>query len=297
MRSDPAENLKMAWLYVRHNRFLWPIAFFIALAGGGLQSFGLWLQSPIGSGLIGSSPFHRISSRVSSYAGGNTAFWVVLLAAGVVVGLAAVAFGAFAQASAIGGIAELEFGREADLRSSLAWGRYSCRRLFLLALAYIVTVAALSVPLYLVASIAEEGVILPLLAWLALGAAFVLVTVPLGIVLELAARYLVLDDLPPMTAAAAGWRLFRREWRNCLLAWLYVMLITLAGVIVTALLLGVMAAALVPLFNASYTGHGVPLIMLGMLAFLVAWALTAAVSGVFAITGSALWTETFMDLK
>ncbi len=297
MRTDSVENFKRAWLHVARNRFLWPIAFFIALAGGGLESFSLWLQSPLGTGLVGASPLHRIGDRITDFARGNALFWGLFLGIGIAVGLIVVAFGCFAQASAIGGVAELEFGREADLRSSLGWGRYSYRRLFLLVIAYLAAVALFSLPFYVVTYATRSGLVFPCLAWLVLAAGFVVVSIVMGVVLQLSARFLVLDDLEIPAAVFAGWRLFRREWRDCLLTWLYVMLLSLAGVFVTGVLLAMLSTPLLPLFNASNTNHSPVLIMLGMLAFIAAWAIAAAVSGVFAITGSAMWTETYLDLK
>lgn len=296
MRTDSVENLKRALLHVRRNRFLWPIAFLMALAGGGLQGFSLWLQSPFGTGLAGSSPLHHFSGRVTDYARGNPALWTVFLASGLAVGLAAVAFGAFAQASAIGAVAELESGREADLRGSLRWGRRGCGGLFLLALAYLVLLGMLLLPLRAVTSASGAGVLLPCLAWLVLGTGYVVVSVAAGIVLEVSARYLVLEDSGIRRAVVSAWRLFRREWRDCLLTWFYVMLISLAGFIATAALMGLLATVLVPLFNASYRHHSPAIIMLGMLGFFAAWAIAAAVTGVFSMTGSAMWTGTFLEL-
>ena len=211
MRTDGFEILKRAWVYVGQNRYLWPLGFFMALAGGGSQGFGLWVQSPVLSGLTGYSPVHRIGERITGYARGNAAFWIVFIAVGAAIGLAMVALGAFAQASAVGAVAEIELGREGDLKTSMGWGRYSFPRYFLLVICYLLTLAVFSAPFYIFSWViggGGRGVFLPLVSWTILGAAFLVVSVLAVIMLELAGRYLILEDRGIADSLVMAWVLF-----------------------------------------------------------------------------------------
>ena len=75
------------------------------------------------------------------------------------------------------------------------------------------------------------------------------------------------------------------------------MLVTLAGTLVMALVLAILSTPLVWIFNAAYNHHNAFLIAASMLSFLLAWAIAAAVAGLFAITGSAVWTVAFLELE
>ncbi len=297
MEFDSFEIVKRAWYHVRSNRFLWVLAFFMALAGGGSQGVSLWVQSPMLRGLSGLSPMHRAGEKIADYARGNTAFWIVFLTAGVIVGLGVLLFSAFAQVSAIGAVAELDLGREGDLRTSLRWGRHSFVRYFGLMLAYIVVLAVISSPFYLLGWLAGGGTIFPCLMWMMIAVVYLVILVAAAIMLELSARYLVLEDRGILESVQMAGILLRRHWRESVVTWLYVMLIMLAGTLVMAVVLALLGTPLAWIFNAATEHHNAFTIALSMLAFMLAWCAAAAVAGIFAITGSAVWTMTFLDLE
>ena len=297
MTLDSLEIVKRAWRHVRRNRFLWPLAFFIALAGGGAQGFSLWVQSPILKGLTGYSPIHRIGERITDFAGSHAVFWVVFITIGVIVGLGVLVFSAFAQVSAIGAVAEVELGREGDLRSSLRWGRHSFVRYFALIVCYLLVLAVVSFPVYVFTWAFRGGLVFPCLGWLVLGLGFLVVSVLASIMLELSGRYLVLEDLGIYDSVIRAWVLIKEHWRDGIVTWLYVMVITLAGTIAMAVLLAILGTPLVWIFTMADRHHNALLIALSVLAFFLAWAIAAALAGLFAITGSAVWTITFLELE
>ena len=299
LQTDGFEIVKRALHHVRNNRMLWPLAFFIALAGGGAQGFSLWVQSPIASGLTGYSPIHRIGQRITSFAHGHVLFWIVFVVLGIVVGLAVLAFGAFAQASAIGAVAGLECGREENLRDAFRFGRQRFPRYFIMVVAYLLILAVVALPADILtwATRGKGHLVLPCLGGIVLGFGFLAVSVFVAMMLELAGRYLVLEGAEIVESVRLAWDLFREYWRDVLLTWLYVMLILLAGTIVMAIVMTILATPLVWIFNAANTHHNAFLIAASILAFLLAWAVAAAAAGIFAITGSAVWTIAFLELE
>jgi hypothetical protein len=269
----------------------------MALAGGSAQGFSLWVQSPISRGLTGYSPVHRVGERIADAAGSNPLAWILFIAAGVIVGLGVVAFGAFAQASAVGAVAEIDYGREGDLATSLRWGRYNFNRYFMLTLAYLIMMAIISFPLYAFTWIFKEGIVFPCMGWLVLAACFLVASVLASVLLELSVRYVVLEDLGIYESVIRAWVLFRQYWRDAVITWLYVMLIALAGTIATAILLAFISTPLVWVFNLAQRHHNVFITAFSILVFLAAWAVAAALLGFFIITGSAVWTLMFLELE
>jgi hypothetical protein len=296
-QTDGFETLKRAWLFVRSNRYLWLLGFFIALAGGSAQGFSLWVQSPVYRGLTGYSPIHRVGERIADSAGSNSLTWVIFIAVGAIVGLGVIAFGAFAQASAVGAFAEVDYGREGDLATSLRWGRYNFWRYFMLILAYLVLMTVASVPLLAFSGIFKQGIVFPCLGWLVLAAGFLVISVLASIMLEFSVRYAVLEDLGIYDSVIRAWVLLRQYWRDAIVTWLYVMLIALTGTIATAILLSVIGSPLVWVFTMAERHHNVFITAFSILAFLAAWAIVAALLGFLMITSSALWTLTFLELE
>jgi hypothetical protein len=296
-QTEGLETLKRAWLFVRSNRYLWPLGFFMALAGGSAQGFSLWVQSPISRGLTGYSPIHRVGERIADSAGSNPYTWIVFIAAGVIVGLGVVAFGAFAQASAVGAVAEIDYGREGDLVTSLRWGRYNFTRYFMLTVGYLIVMAIISLPLYAFEWIFKEGIVLPCMVWLVLAAGFLVASVLASVMLELSVRYVVLEDLGIYESVIRAWVLFRQYWRDAVVTWLYVMVIALAGTITTAILLAFLGTPLVWVFNLAQRHHNIFITAFSILVYLAAWAILAVLLGFFVITASAVWTLMFLELE
>jgi hypothetical protein len=295
---DHFETLKRAWLHVRTNRFLWPIAFVIALAGGGSQGFSLWVQSPIPRGLTGLSPIHRIGTKITAFAHGNLAFWALFIVLGVLVGLAVVAAGAFAQASAIGAVAEIERGAPPGMRGALQWGRSHFLKFFALVLGYLAVLAIFAVPSYIFWwSVGRKGFVLPCLGALILGVGFAVVAIFVSVIFELSARYLVLEMRGIVDSVQMAFILLKEFWRDVLVAWLYVLVVTIMGTITMAIVIAILGTPLSWIFNVADKHHNPFMIAVSMVAFIIAWAVAAAAAGVFSITASSYWTLTFIELK
>jgi len=295
--NEGFETFKRAWFHVRTNRYLWPIAFVIALAGGGSAGFSLWVQSPIPRGLSGLSPLHMVGQKITDFAHGNAAFWALFIVIGALVGLAVLAAGAFAQAAAIGAVAEIERGRPSGLRGAFEWGKTHFPRYFALLIGYLVVLAIFVVPSYLFWwTIGKKGFILPCLGALILGVGFALVVIVMSILFELAARHLVLENKGLFESVQLAGITFKDYWREVVLTWLYVLVITIAGTIVSAIVIAILSTPLSWIFNTADKHHNAFLIALSLVAFLLAWAIASAIAGIFSITASAMWTLAFIDL-
>lgn len=297
MVNEGFETFKRAWYHVRTNRYLWLIAFVIALAGGGSAGFSLWIQSPIPRGLSGLGPIHMVAQKITDFAHGNTAFWALFIIIGAFVGLVVLAAGAFAQAAAIGAVAEIEHGRPSGLRGAFEWGKTHFPRYFALLIGYLIVLAIFAVPSYLFWwTIGKRGFILPCLGALILGVGFAVVVILMSIIFELAARHLVLHNKGIFESVQLAGIMLKDYWRDVLLAWFYVLVITIAGTIVSAIVIAILSSPLSWIFNAADKHHNAFLIALSLLAFVLAWAIASAIAGIFSITASAMWTITFIDL-
>jgi len=296
--SEAFETLKRAWFHVRQNRYLWVIAFVIALAGGGAQGFSLWVQSPLSRGLTGIGPIHRIGEGINNFAHGNIAFWTLFIIMGFFVGLVVLAAGAFAQAAAIGAVSDIELGRPSGLRGAFECGKRHFGRFFVLVLGYLLVLAIFAVPSYLFWwTLGKKGFIFPCLGALTLGLAFAAVAVIAGIMFELSARYLVLEGHGILESVQMAGILFKDFWREVVLTWLYVLVITIMGTVTMAIVVSVLSVPLSWVFTTADKHHNAFLIALSILAIALAWAVASAFAGIFSITASSMWTLTFIDLK
>lgn len=299
MQTDPFRILRRSWELVRKNRFLWPLAFLIALAGGGSMGYNIWFQGPIPTSITGYSPLHRIGSEISDIAASNWAYTVSLLVVSILFGIAVLAVGVFAQASAVGGIAELESGRICGIRRSMGWGRQSFLRFFGLVFLYLVLVAAVSVPsiIYWRFWSGSKGLVLPCVGGIILGLGFVFVSVLAGLIVELSARFIVLEGSGIIDSIREGIDLFRQYWKETLAAWATVLVLTALGIIAMSILVGALSGPLTSLFTKAYREHSVILVFASTVAFIGAWAAAAALAAVFAIMGSSVWTVTFLIVE
>jgi hypothetical protein len=296
--NDGFEILKRAWLYVRTNRGLWPFAFVIALTGGGSAGFSLWVQSPIPRGLTGLSPIHQLGARITEYAHGNVAFWALFIVISALLGLLALAAGAFSQAAAIGSVSEIDRGAPMRFRDAFEWGRSNFMRLFLLVLAYVLVLLVFAAPSYLFWwTVGRKGTIMPCLGALVLGIGFAVVVTVMSMIYELAARFLVLDNKGIVESVRLAGIMLKDYWRDVAMTWLYVLVITIMGTITMAILIALLSVPLAPVVNLTRNHHNAFLIALSMLVFLLAWAVASAAAGLFSITASAVWTLAFNDLR
>lgn len=295
--NEGFETLKRAWLYVRSNSFLWPLAFVIAVAGGGATSFSLWVQSPIPRGVTGLSPVHRIGESITSFAGGNPAFWALFIIAGFMVGVVFLAAGAFAQVAAIGSVSEIERGVPLTMRDAVDWGRKHFLRFFALVVCYLLVLLLFAGPSYLFWwTLGRKGTVMPCLGSLIFGVGLAIVVAIVSVVFEMAARYLVLRNNGVFESVQLAVVLLREAWRDVFTAWFYVLAISIAGTITSAIVVALLSTPLGPLFAAADRNHNPLLIAVAICAFLAAWAIASAAAGLFSIMSSAIWTLTFTEL-
>lgn len=296
--NEAFETLKRSWLHVRGHRYLWIIAFVIALGGGGAQGFSLWVQSPLPRGLTGLSPVSRVTTGISNFAHGNAAFLTVFIIAGAFVGMAVLAAGAFAQACAIGAVSDIDHGRPSGPDGAFRWGARFFPRFFVLVLTYLLVLAVFAVPSYLFWwTLGKKGFFFPCLGALTLGLAFAMVAVLAGVVFELAARFLVLDGTGVVESVQMAVILFRDFWREVVLTWFYALVITIMGAVTMAIVVTVLSIPLSWIFTAADRHHNAFLIALSILALAAAWGAASACAGIFSITASAMWTLAFIDLR
>jgi hypothetical protein len=226
--------------------------------------------------------------------------WGLFIAAGVVVSLAVIVVGSFAQVAAIGGVADIEARGEGSFKGAFRWGREYVWRYVIMVLAYAASLAVVAVPsvvFWWSLGDREGGVFFACAAGLVLGLAFVLFSILASVVLEIAGRFLVLEGRGVAESFYLAGRLIRASFGEVLITWLYVAVVTLAGVFSMAVLIAILGSPLSWIFTLTYRHHNGFLVALSMVAFLVAWALAAALSGVFAVTASAIWTVTFAELE
>jgi len=295
--NDGFEVLKRAWLHVRRNRYLWPVAFVMALAGGGAQGFSLWAQSPIPRGLTSANPTHKIGAMICDIAHGNVALEAMFIIAGVLMGIAVLATGAFAQAAAIDAVSDIENERPSGLKNALRRAREYFPQIFALTLGYLLVLAAFAAPLSLFWRFTgKKGFVFPCFGALILCVGFIVVLILAGIMFELTARYLVLEGKSMRESVRLAVALFKDYSRDMLVAWLYAMAITFMGAITMVILITVLATPLSWVFTVADRHHNVIFVALSASSFAIAWAIASATAGVFSITASSLWTLVFIDM-
>ncbi|MBN1288236.1 MAG: hypothetical protein JXA49_01180 [Actinobacteria bacterium] len=270
----------------------------IAVAGGGTQGFSLWLQSPLPRGLTGLSPFGKMGSRISEVARGNHTLLIVFLSIGALAGLVVTSISIFAQASAAGAVGELESNRDADLHVAFRFGRSSFWRVLALTFLYLLLGALLAVPsMVLWSEFGKEsgGVFFPCILGVLSGLVFVVLGILLSIVFEFSCRYVVLANMGIIGSVASAVLLMKRYFRESIMAWFSVLLITLASAFAMAVVMAAVGSPLSLLFTYIYDHHNGLLIALGLLVSILTWLIAVAVAGVFSVSASAVWTVTFME--
>lgn len=279
---------------------MWFLAFFMALTGGGTQGLGLSLQSPLPRALTGFSPFGKLGDRIIEVVRGDALYLGIFIAVVAAVGAAVIAVSVFAQGSAIRGVADLEFSIETSLRDSLSLSLKAFRRLLVLTIMFLILTAALAVPSLVFWSKfgkGSEGVLFPCILSLLIELIIVVLSVLLTIIYDFSCRYVVLRSMGIIGAVRAAVSLIRAFFRETLLAWFTVFLVSLLGTVVMAIIVATLSSPLNSLFQFIYNHHNGLWMALGMLVAIVAWLIIVMVSGFFAVTASAVWTVSFLEFE
>lgn len=261
---------------------------------------GLSLQSPLPRAFTSFSPWGKLGDRIVEVVKGDSLYLGIFIAASVVIGAAVISISAFAQGAAIRGVTDLEFDLETGLRDSLSLGFKAFRRFLTLVILYLVLTAALAVPSFVFWSKygkENEGVFFPCVLSVLIGFLLVVLSVLLTIVFEYSCRYVVLRSMGIPDAVRAAVLLTRGFFRETVLAWLTVLMISLLSTLATAVIVATVASPLNSLFRYIYDHHSALLIALGMLAAIASWFVMISVSGFFAVTASTIWTVSFLEFE
>lgn len=272
----------------------------IALTGGGTQGFSLWFQSPLPRSFNSLSLFGKLGTRVGEVFRSNNTYLIIFLSIGAVVGLALASLSVFAQASAVGAVAELESGRETGLQRSLWFGRTAFWRVLALTFAYFLLIALLTVPSMVLWSSfgrESEGVFFPCILGVLIGLVFVALTILLSIVYELSCRYAVIRSFGVIGSITAALSLLKESFRETVLAWFSVLIITLTSTFAMVVLVAALGSPLNWLFTYIYDHHNWLLMALGLLVSVLTWVFAVAAAGLFSVSASAVWTVSFMEFE
>jgi hypothetical protein len=284
---------------LRHNRYLWLFAFLIAFSGAASQSYSLSFSSPIPRGFTAFSPWHKAGEKLTSFANLHMPLKVFLIIVAVIIGLAMLALRAFAEGSAIGGVADLEAERPSGIRSAARHGWAAFFRYVAIVVLYAILSAALSVPsvLYMNAFKNSKQFVLPCLGGIVLGVGFIIVVLFAGILVQLAERFVVLEGAAVFASIGQAFNAFKDYWRDVLVTWAVVLGINVASLIVSLIVLGIISWPFTWLFKVSYNHHSVPLASLAILAFFVLWGIVSVVIGAFALASNTTWTLSFLQIE
>lgn len=304
---DYSRLISGAWRVTWRYKYLWILGLFAAEGGGCNGAANL---NPSSFKLPGSdgNPLGMISD-LQQWA---QAHWMLIGA--LLVGLFAVGFVLFvvsvmATAGLIAGVDDAA-ARRPEARLGTAWRRgVACFwRLFgmwvLVGLATVVVMAVLIaivvLPIALSAanngSVGGVGVVAAVLIGIVMLLALIPVAAVLSIVLEWAARALVLENTGVVASLSRGWRLFRANVGPSLLVWLVGIVLSLGAGIAIAV---VAFAAAVPagvLLAVSWGDMGTAVLAaLGVLGLVVLAGILAA-TAVWSTYFSAYWTLAFRQL-
>ncbi len=304
---DYSRLISDAWRITWRYKYLWILGLFAAQGGGcsGAANFNPGSFQLPGSG---SNPLGTISDA-QQWAQSH---WMLIGA--LLVGLFALGFLLFvisvmATAGLIAGVDDAA-ARRPEARLGTAWRRgVACFwRLFgmwvLVGLVTVVVVAILIaivvIPIAVSAAknggVGGVGVVAAVLIGLVMLLALIPVAAVLSIVLEWAARALVLENTGVVASLSRGWRLFRTNVGPSLVVWLIGIVLSLGAAIAIAV---VAFAAAVPagvLLAASWGTIGTAVLAaLGVLG-LVVLAGMAAITAVWSTYFSGYWTLAFRQL-
>jgi hypothetical protein len=251
--------IRDAWRLTWRHRFLWLIGLFAGGAGsmpngGGGPNWRID-GSDAETGRMGElgAAAGRAASQAAAWVAANAGLVVLVLTAVALVGLGLLALCLVAQGAMARATADLAEGRptgpgpawRAGLR--LVW-RYAGLWLTLIGASIVLAalVGALILAggflLYAVSPVAV--VALAVLVGLPLLLAAIAAGVAVSIVVAFAQRAIAVEDLGPLGALGAGWRLLRAHLGESLLTWLIALGLGVGAGLATALALGVLFAVL-----------------------------------------------------
>lgn len=304
---DYSRLISDAWRITWRHKYLWILGLFAA-GGGGCSGTANFNTSSFQLPGSGQNPIGTISD-LESWVQAHWALLGALLVGLVVVGFILFVISVMATAGLVAGVDDAA-ARRPVARLGTAWRRgVACFwRLFgmwvlvglMVLVVMAVLIAILVVPIAISAAdgsgVGGVGVVAAVLIGIVMLLALIPVAAVLNIVLEWAARALVLENTGVVASLSRGWRLFRANIGPSLLVWLVSIVLSLGAGIAIAV---VAFAAAIPagvLLAASWGNIGpAVLAALGVLGLIVLVVLVA-VKAVWATYFSAYWTLAFRQL-
>lgn len=304
---DYSRLISDAWRITWRYKYLWVLGLFAA-QGGGCSVAGNFNTGSFRLPGSGGNPLGTVSD-IGQWAQANwvliVAFFAGLFAVGIVLAIISV----MSTAGLIAGVDDAA-ARRPEARIGTAWRRgVACFwRLFgmwvlvglVAAVVVAILIAIVAVPIVLSAanhgSVGGVGVVAAVLIGLVMLLALIPVAAVLSIVLEWAARALVLENTGVVASLSRGWRLFRGNVGSSLLVWLISVVLSL-GTAIAFTIVAFVAAVPAGVLLATSWGHigTAVLAALGVLG-LVVLAIMAAVRAVGSTFFSGYWTLAFRQL-
>ncbi|MDD5748849.1 MAG: hypothetical protein PHP64_07390 [Actinomycetota bacterium] len=303
MRIEGTELLKRAWEIFRRNHFLWVIGFLMALGGGSAPdislNFNLWIKSPIPRGLTGYAPIFEFADKIGEAARENPALHSTLIFFGFLVALLFLILRIYSQACAIRAVSEIEEGSTPNFSGSLKLGKNTFFKYLILFLMFAAATGAASIPFMIFLRVfgGKKWSILPFAFSVILGLILAVCVVVFGMVFELAARMLVINEEEITGSVRGAISLLRDFWRECLFVWILTLFISIAGAIVIAIILGIIGIPISSLSDVVKEHQNFLLISLSIPVLVAAWSFISFFSGLFSVYSSALWTILSRELK
>jgi hypothetical protein len=143
----------------------------------------------------------------------------------------------------------------------------------------------------------SKGVMFPCILSVMLELFMVALAILLTMIFEYSCRYIVLRSMGVIGAVKSATSLIRGFFKETVLAWFTVFLVSLLGTLAMAVVVATITGPLNSLFKYIYDHHNALLLATGMLATIIAWLIVVAVSGFFAVTANAVWTISFLEFE
>jgi hypothetical protein len=294
---DYTKILKRAWQITWRYKALWVFGFLSALFSG----------SGMGGGQ-GPQYVMRGAERIEP--GAWLLIAAVLLLAVLVLVALSIVLGSLSKAALIGMVREVEQTSSTSVRSGWRIGWSHFLRLFAIGLAIGIPAVIVSFvliglglsPLLLLLAESETLTILAIVLMVGLMLVVIGLLIVMGVVLsvvgELAERQCVLDGKGVWESIRAGYQLGRQNLKHVGVTWLLLFAIDLGfGIVMAPVFFVVFGAAAVPgILTYVATEAIAPTLVIGIPVLIVAGLIMTALTAVYQVFRSAVWTLTYLEL-
>ncbi len=287
--------LKKSYHIVIKNKFLWLFGF---LAGGslGFNSFGNG-----GSGYNGNSKDTQAFSQIGNFI---SHYWLIIIIIILILFIIFIVFSILSiisKGALIGSVNKINNKEATGIRDGFSIGWHKFWRI--LGISVILFLIAF-VPILILGSIAIGFIMIPFIGWI-IGGLLILLMIPLviiaaflmGVVGQMAYCYCVIDGKHIMESLRKSWSLFKSRWKNLLIVFLLILLISIVVGIALVLALLIVGVLLVLLGVGVYYGLGlIATIVYSVIFGLLVLVILAIFSGAFNSYYLTVWTLTYLNL-